>query len=150
MQFSSRLPIAVHVLLCIHTFDGTEKLTSDFLAGSVNVNPVIIRNTLGKLKAAGLVTVDAGIGGAHLNKEPKDISLLDIFLAVEEEEALFRFHANPNPACPVGRNIHKILDGHLQDAQRALEQELAKTTLADIQQETLACLAKDAAADQQG
>ena len=59
MQFSSRLPIAVHVLLCIHTFDGAEKLTSDFLAGSVNVNPVIIRNTLGKLKAAGLVTVDA-------------------------------------------------------------------------------------------
>ncbi|MBR7075069.1 MAG: Rrf2 family transcriptional regulator, partial [Oscillospiraceae bacterium] len=40
MQFSSRLPIAVHVLLCIHTFDGAEKLTSDFLAGSVNVNPV--------------------------------------------------------------------------------------------------------------
>ena len=74
MQFSSRLPIAVHVLLCIHTFDGAEKLTSDFLAGSVNVNPVIIRNTLGKLKAAGLVTVDAGIGGAHLAKEPKDMT----------------------------------------------------------------------------
>ncbi|WP_337778410.1 hypothetical protein [Mitsuokella jalaludinii] len=67
-----------------------------------------------------------------------------------DHDHLFHFHDNPNPACPVGRNIHKILDGHLQDAQRALEQELAKTTLADIQQETLACLAKDAAADQQG
>lgn len=129
MQFSSRLPIAVHVLLCIHTFDGQEKLTSDFLAGSVNVNPVMIRNTLGKLKAAGLVKVDAGIGGAHLTKEPKDISLLDVFLAVEEEEALFRFHENPNPACPVGRNVHSVLDGKLDAADDAMRAQLASVSL---------------------
>ena len=53
MQFSSRLPIAVHILLAIVEFEGKEKTTSTFLAGSVNVNPVIIRNTLGQLKAAG-------------------------------------------------------------------------------------------------
>ena len=129
MQFSSRLPIAVHVLLCILTFDGQEKLTSDFLAGSVNVNPVMIRNTLGKLKAAGLVKVDAGIGGAHLTKEPKDISLLDVFLAVEEEEALFRFHENPNPACPVGRNVHSVLDGKLDAADDAMRAQLASVSL---------------------
>ena len=129
MQFSSRLPIAVHVLLCIHTFDGQEKLTSDFLAGSVNVNPVMIRNTLGKLKAAGLVKVDAGIGGAHLTKEPKDISLLDVFLAVEEEAALFRFHENPNPACPVGRNVHSVLDGKLDAADDAMRAQLASVSL---------------------
>ncbi len=129
MQFSSRLPIAVHVLLCIHTFDRQEKLTSDFLAGSVNVNPVMIRNTLGKLKAAGLVKVDAGIGGAHLTKEPKDISLLDVFLAVEEEEALFRFHENPNPACPVGRNVHDVLDGKLNAADDAMRAQLASVSL---------------------
>ena len=129
MQFSSRLPIAVHVLLCIHTFDGTEKLTSDFLAGSVKVNPVITRNTLGTLKAAGLVSVDAGIGGAHLNKEPKDISLLDIFLAVEEEEALFRFHANPNPACPVGRHVHDVLDDRLDAVSEAMRAQLSSVSL---------------------
>lgn len=129
MQFSSRLPIAVHMLLCIHTFDGQEKLTSDFLAGSVNVNPVMIRNTLGKLKAAGLVKVDAGIGGAHLTKEPKDISLLDVFLAVEEEKALFRFHENPNPACPVGRNVHSVLDGKLDAADDAMRAQLASVSL---------------------
>ena len=117
------------MLLCIHTFDGTEKLTSDFLAGSVKVNPVIIRNTLGKLKAAGLVSVDAGIGGAHLNKEPKDISLLDIFLAVEEEEALFRFHANPNPACPVGRHVHDVLDDRLDAVSEAMRAQLSSVSL---------------------
>lgn len=76
MQFSSRLPIAVHILLAIVEFEGKEKTTSTFLAGSVNVNPVIIRNTLGQLKAAGLVTVKAGEGGASLAKEPGDITLL--------------------------------------------------------------------------
>lgn len=132
MQFSSRLPIAVHVLLCIHTFDGHEKLTSDFLAGSVNVNPVIIRGMLGRLKTAGLVTVDAGVGGAHLAKDPKDISLLDVFLAVEEEEALFRFHENPNPACPVGRNVHAVLDGQLASVQESMQAKLSAVTLQDL------------------
>ena len=129
MQFSSRLPIAVHVLLCIHTFDGREKLTSDFLAGSVNVNPVIIRGMLGRLKTAGLVTVDAGVGGAHLAKDPKDISLWDVFLAVEEEEALFRFHDNPNPACPVGRNLHAVLDSQLAVAQESMKTKLDAVSL---------------------
>ena len=106
MQFSSRLPIAVHILLAIVEFEGKEKTTSTFLAGSVNVNPVIIRNTLGQLKTAGLVTVKAGEGGASLAKKPGDVTLLDIFDAVEKEEVLFHFHENPNPECPVGKNVH--------------------------------------------
>lgn len=44
MQFSSRLTIAAHIMLCIAAFEKKEKLTSNFLAGSINVNPVIIRN----------------------------------------------------------------------------------------------------------
>ncbi len=138
MQISSRFTIAVHIFACIEAFEDQYKLTSDFLAGSVNVNPVIIRKTMSQLQKAGLIKVARGTGG--------------ILQPPETPDGSFRrsIHDNPNPACPVGRNIHKILDGHLQDAQRALEQELAKTTLADIQQETLACLAKDAAADQQG
>ena len=129
MQFSSRLPIAVHILLCIHTFDGSEKLTSGFLAGSVNVNPVIIRSTLGKLKAAGLVSVDPGIGGAHLAKEPRDISLLDVFLAVEEEDALFRFHEDPNQACPVGRHVHDVLADKLDAVSEAMRAQLSSVSL---------------------
>ena len=57
MQFSFRLPVATHILLCIERFKDEYKTTSTFLASSVNVNPVIIRKTLGQLKAAGLVEV---------------------------------------------------------------------------------------------
>lgn len=132
MQFSSRLPIAVHILLAIVEFEGKAKTTSTFLAGSVNVNPVIIRNTLGQLKAAGLVTVKAGEGGASLAKEPADITLMDIFNAVEKEETLFHFHENPNPECPVGKNVHAVLDNKLFAIQEAMREKMESITLQDL------------------
>lgn len=132
MQFSSRLPIAVHILLAIVEFEGKEKTTSTFLAGSVNVNPVIIRNTLGQLKAAGLVTVKAGEGGASLAKEPEDITLMDVFDAVEKEEALFHFHENPNPKCPVGKNVHAVLDNKLFAIREAMREKMKSITLQDL------------------
>lgn len=132
MQFSSRLPIAVHILLAIVEFEGKEKTTSAFLAGSVNVNPVIIRNTLGQLKAAGLVTVKAGEGGASLVKEPKDITLLDVFDAVEKEEALFHFHENPNPECPIGKNVHAVLDNKLFAIREVMREKMKSITLQDL------------------
>lgn len=132
MQFSVRLPVATHILLCIEHFQGKIKTTSDFLAGSVNVHPVIIRKTLGQLKAAGLVEVAAGVGGARLTKDPKDITLLDVFRAVEEDEDLFHFQEKPNPQCPIGRNIHGILGKRLELIKQHMLADLAKVTLADL------------------
>lgn len=133
MQISSRFTIAVHTLLAIDTFGNEYKTTSEFIASSVNVNPVIIRRTLQSLKAAGLVEVKAGTGGASIPKDLKEITLFDIYRAMDcLEDGLFHFHENPNPACPVGRNIHAVLDGYLFNAQKAMEDELKKTTLADI------------------
>ena len=96
MQFSSRMTIAAHILLAIAEFADKEKTTSTFLAQSVNVHPVIIRNTLGKLKAAGIVHVRAGEGGATLANDPQKITLLDIFEAVEKEEDLFHPGSAPD------------------------------------------------------
>lgn len=140
MQYSSRLPIAVHILLAIVEFEGKEKTTSTFLAGSVNVNPVIIRNVLGQLKAAGLVTVKAGEGGASLAREPKDITLMDVFDAVEKEEALFHFHENPNPECPVGKNVHTVLDSRLSAIQEAMREKMGSITLQDLLDDMAALL----------
>lgn len=138
MQISSRFTIAVHIFACIDTFQNQEKLTSNFLASSVNVNPVIIRNILSQLKAAGLVKVQRGSGGASLAKSPKEITFLDIYHAVEciENGELFHFHENPSQQCPVGGNIHHVLDDKLQQVQNALENELQKITLADVFKDT--------------
>ncbi|MDE6710310.1 MAG: Rrf2 family transcriptional regulator [Oscillospiraceae bacterium] len=136
MQFSSRLTIATHILLCIETFKDDYKVTSNFLAGSINTNPVIVRNILGLLSSAGIVEIKAGVGGASLTKSPNEITLLDIFKAVEKEESLFHFHENPNPQCPVGRTVHSVMDGKLENIQYAMENEMAKITLNQLVEET--------------
>ena len=133
MQISTRFTIAVHTLLCVGYFSPEQKTTSAFIAASVNVNPVVVRRTLGQLKAAGIVTVEAGVGGASLARPANKITLLDVFNAVESiDGSLFDFHERPNPACPVGRNVHAALDSELQAAQDALEASLASTTIADL------------------
>jgi len=134
MQISSRFTIALHVLACIATFSKKMRVTSVFLASSVNTNAVIIRNILLQLKAAGLIRVERGTGGAYLEQSADEISLLDVYKAIEplEKETLFRFHENPNPECPVGRNIHEILDGRLSAIQEVMELKLRSMSLADI------------------
>lgn len=135
MQISSRFTLSVHILTCISLFQESEKVTSDFLAGSTNVNPVIVRKLLGQLKAQGLVTVQRGSGGATLSCSPSQITFYDIYRAVEcvdNREGLFHFHENPNPECPVGRNIHAVLDVKLDEIEKTLEDKLKTITLEDV------------------
>lgn len=134
MQISSRFTIAIHMLACMDTFKDEYKITSDFLAFSINVNPVIIRKLLSQLKDAGLIEVKRGPGGAAITRPLNEITFLDVYHAVDcvEENILFHFHDNPNPDCPVGKNIHNILDDKLIRVQNAMEQELKSITLADM------------------
>ena len=133
MKITSRFTVAVHTLLVIYNFSATTKVTSDFIAASVQVNPVVIRRTLLSLKAAGMVDVKAGSGGASIVKDMGDITLYDVYKAVDSMDGdMFHFHENPTPACPVGRNIHAVLDAHLADAQAAMENELKNVTLLDL------------------
>ena len=134
MQISSRFTIAVHILICIEAFSDEYKVTSEFLASSVNVNPVVIRRILQQLKKAEIVEVKRGSGGAEIARDLKDITLLDVYNAVEsvEDGQLFHFHDNPNPKCPVGRNIHNILDHRLEDIQEAMENEMRSVTIKDV------------------
>lgn len=145
MQISSRFTIAVHILTAIEYFQKDYKVTSQFLASSVNVNPVVIRRTLSQLKNAGLINVARGTGGATIVKPLDEITLLDVFNAVDsiENHTLFHFHENPNTSCPVGRNIHHGLDDKLQKVQDAMEDELKNITMADVINDTEKYIAEE-------
>ena len=138
MQITSKFTAAVHILTCIDIFGGQMRVTSEFLSGSTGVNAVIVRGVLGQLRNAGIVETRQGSGGAHLAKALDEITLYDIYKAVDcvDDEGLFHFHENPNADCPVGRNIHKVMDGRLEAAQAALENELKSTTLAQVVADT--------------
>ena len=139
MQISSRFTIAVHVLTCIPVLDGQMQLNSESIAGSIGVKPVVVRNIFRQLKKANLIIVQrGGNGGVSLARELTDITLLDVSRAVDSvpDGQLFHFHENPNAACPVGRNIHHVMDGRLAEIQAAMEEKMNEMTLADVVEDT--------------
>ncbi len=143
MQISSRFTMAIHMFACIDTFTD-RKMTSDFMAASIGTNPVIVRKLLQQLKAAGLIEVSRGTGGVTVTKPLDEITFLDVYKAVEctPDEQLFHFHENPNPKCPVGKNIHHVLDDRLNQVQKAMEDKLATMTLADVKNDIALCIEK--------
>ena len=137
MQISSKFTVALHIFTCVDAFKDEYKVTSDFLASSINTNPVIVRRLLAKLKKAGLIKVARGPGGIEVTRPLSEISFLDVYEAIETENKtdIFRFHESPNPKCPVGRNIHNLLDGKLTAIQTAMKNEMRKYTIGDLSSE---------------
>ncbi len=138
MQITSKFTIAVHIITAIDYFKDKEKVTSTFLAGSVGANPVIVRNVMGMLKDAGIIAISQGKSGIALAKPLDKITFFDLYKAVGaiHEAGLFHFHEAPNAKCPVGRNIHKAVDGKLAKVQRALEEALQQITMAEVVEDT--------------
>lgn len=138
MQITSRFTIAIHIFACIEVFEKDYKITSNFLATSVNVNPVIIRQIVLQLKSAGLISVARGTGGASITRPLDEITFFDVYKAVEavENEKLFSFHENPSSICPVGRNIHNVLDTKLDVVQKAMEDKMREITLKKVVEDT--------------
>jgi Rrf2 family protein len=132
MRTSCRFAMAVHVLAVLAYKEG-DRVTSAFLAGSVNTNPVIIRRLLLSLQRARLVETCKGAGsGSRLSRSPGRINLAQVYRAVEEVEPFATPARKPNEACPVGHCIRKALNRIFGSAQIAMERDLEKTNLADV------------------
>ena len=133
MRISSRFTVAVHILSLV-AIERNELCTSEWIAKSVNTNPVVIRRVIGKLRDAELVQVRQGVGGTTLQKPLNEITLLDVYRAVEvvQEGELFQMHEKPNPNCPVGANIEAVLELILLRAQVAMESVLGEITMEDL------------------
>lgn len=140
MAANSRLTIAVHALawMALAQRRGQAVLTSDQVAASVNTNPVIIRRSLGDLRRAGLVESRRGAGaGWTLSRPPEEITLLDVYRAVEPEPLFAMHHSEPNLECPVGKGIQPALGLVYDGAEQALRRELGLTSIADVLRQTL-------------
>jgi Rrf2 family protein len=132
MGNSTRFTVAIHILTLL-AYDSSERMTSEYIAGSVNTNAVVIRRLLSLLRAAKLVKSNGGPGGGwQLLRSARGITLRDVYRAVEGEP-LFPMHSNtPNPSCPVGGKIQHALADHYESARLALEKQLEITTIADL------------------
>ena len=134
MQITSKFTIGVHIIAALEYFKKDYNVTSGFLAGSVGVNPVLIRTIMGELKDAGFIKISQGKTGISLAKPIEEISFYDIYKALDcvEENGLFHFHENPNMNCPVGKNIHRAMDERLAAIQDSMESEMKKISIGDV------------------
>lgn len=107
---NTRFATAIHIMTILGNHP-EEWHTSDWLAGSINVNPVIIRKEISVLREAGLVESRKGKeGGCRLTKNPEEIDISEIYLAVKNSEILGKKNQNPNPKCEIGKEINQNLD----------------------------------------
>jgi Rrf2 family protein len=132
MAANSQFSIAVHILTMLAK-KCDERINSDYLAKSVNTNPVVIRRLLCNLQEAGLVVSQVGAGGGTcLSKSPEKIQLSEIYKAVSPGEIFSLHPKTPNQNCPVGKNIEAILCNLQKEIDRTIDQKLAEYTLRDI------------------
>ncbi|RCR70574.1 Rrf2 family transcriptional regulator [Larkinella punicea] len=129
---NSRFSIAIHIMTLLTRANG-ELLSSDFMAGSVNINPVLVRKEISNLRKKGLIISKEGKnGGSSLAKPAETILLSAIYEAVRQTPLLGQNRNSPNPDCEVGRQINTHLDTLFLDAEKALIARLNQTTLADF------------------
>ncbi|KRM72240.1 Rrf2 family transcriptional regulator [Lacticaseibacillus brantae] len=131
MKYSHKLSDAVHVLAYVDIYADSD-LSSAAIAASVESNPSLIRRLMSMLVQAGLLETQPGKVAPKLAKPAADISLLDVYRALDEQGPLLHVDEKTNPACIVGGNIQETLNAAYQQVQNAAEVQMQAISLQSI------------------
>ena len=132
MGTSTRFAVGVHLLTALAASPG-KAVRSEDVADSASTNPVVVRRLFSLMTAAGLIRARLGPGGGfELARPAGDITLRDVFAAVESGELFAEHRSPPSASCAVGAHILPVLREATAPAVEALEEELSRTTIADI------------------
>jgi Rrf2 family protein len=138
MGTSSRFAVGVHLLTALAANPG-KVLRSEDVADSANTNPVVVRRLFSLMTAAGLIRARLGPGGGFkLARPANDVSLRDVFAVLERGELFTEHRSPPKASCPIGAAILPVLREATAPAVDALQEELSRTTIADIVSAVLA------------
>lgn len=132
MKYSHKLSDAVHVLAYIDIFQNDGDLSSNGIARSIESNPSLVRRLMSVLVKAGLLVTQPGVAAPSLSKPAAEISLLEVYNAVEEDRNLLHVDEKTNPDCPVGANIQGALNDAYAKVQAQAEKSMAAITLDQI------------------
>ncbi|MDO5616622.1 MAG: Rrf2 family transcriptional regulator [Cruoricaptor ignavus] len=126
---NTRFATAIHILTIL-ALEPEAWLSSDYIAMSININPVIVRKMIIDLQKAGLVESKKGKeGGCRLAKKAEEIRLSDILLVVKNSDILGKKNNNPNPKCNVGKMINENLDQLYNEIDNQIIKSLEQKTL---------------------
>ena len=127
--------ICIHILALL-SHDQENWMSSSKIASSININPVLVRKELLKLKEAKIIEVKEGKnGGSKIAKSPDGIKLSEIF-EITSKDHLFSFAKNePNQDCPVGKSINIWLEKLYFDIDESVIKLLDNKTLTEFIQQ---------------
>lgn len=129
---NTRFATAIHIMTLLAK-NPQEWLTSEWLAGSINMNPVMVRKEIGVLKDAGLIISRQGKeGGSQLSRKADSIMISEIYSAVKNTEVLGKKNQNPNPVCPVGREINDHLNTLFDETDKLVMNFLGNKSLKEF------------------
>lgn len=129
---NTRFATAVHIMTLLAK-SPQEWLTSEWIAGSINVNPVIVRKEMSVLREAGLIMSRQGKeGGSQLAKNAELISISEVYKAVKNTEVLGKKNQNPNPACSVGKEINVHLNTLFEETDQLVVNFLGDKSLKEF------------------
>ncbi|MBO0452425.1 MULTISPECIES: Rrf2 family transcriptional regulator [Enterococcus] len=132
MKYSVQFSDAIHILAYIEIFQGTDALSSEMIAGSVETNPANVRKIMSQLKKAELIHTQIGKPTPTLAKAPAEITLLEIYKSIEGNTNLIQVDPKTNPNCIVGANIQDVLNEKYEELQKKVEDEMRSITLAAL------------------
>lgn len=131
-MLSGKFAISIHILTLLTKFPN-DYLSSEFIAGSINLNPVLVRKEIANLKAHQIVESKEGKnGGAKLSKAASNITLKEIFEMTFENIGLGYAKNQPNPDCPVGKKINQNLDALYVEMNQKVCEQLENISLEDF------------------
>lgn len=132
---NTRFATAIHIMTLLAK-SPQEWLTSEWIAGSININPAIVRKEISVLREAGLITSRQGKeGGSQLSKSAEQISISEIYRAVKNTEVLGKKNQNPNPACSVGKEINTHLNTLFEETDQLVTQFLGDKSLKEFSEQ---------------
>jgi DNA-binding IscR family transcriptional regulator len=132
MAGNSRLATAIHIAGML-SFAEHMPMTSEMIARSVNTNAVVVRRIIGLLVCHKLVKVKMGTGGgAYLARKPEEITLAEIYSALEEGSIFEVPQFDKTHHCEIGKVVRPVLADILQTAEKSMVANLGSSTLADV------------------
>lgn len=134
MRLNTKCSIALHCLIFIAQYEEKVKVTSELLAKSTGCNSAAIRSILNALQKANIISVVRGVGGAHLQCIPSELTLWEVYHALEPEglEHFIGLHPNPSDHCPVGSRIESVLKEPYRKIGQAVKQQMENITLQQL------------------
>lgn len=134
VRINTRYSIALHCLVLITEFGDRERVTSELLGKSTGCNAAAVRSILSSLQRAGIISIVRGVGGAHLNLDPRELNLWEVYHALEPDGLghLIGVHPNPLEQCPVGKCIYEVLDAPYEEIGAAVRRSMEGITLSQL------------------